>query len=379
MNNQTTDSGPVEGPEIEALRQAFDTLPEHYRKPMTLYYFGGLNQGETAEALGAPLGTVAKQLARGLEHLRARLTRAGFAVTSAGLLALLTTIPTYAASPEFKASLIASRRLEIASRGGDLLAAKSSLLGSGLITVGAIAVIGALVANAVIMVSLKNDGNSDAQTMASDSGLIAHWFFDDGQGTIARNQVGDGSHGTLVNKPTWIPGKIGGALRFSSSFDNHIVVPSSPALNSIKNQMTVAAWVFKLEGGFLYERILGRRMGAEHDDLWVVGYDDTEPKQYVFRVNEQLTLFGPSSLADCETWVHLCGTYDGIQQRLYRNGILVAEKFCSGTIPDETSPVVIGAGDGGFQGIAEFLNGAVDDVRLYNRALSDAEVADLAR
>jgi hypothetical protein len=61
--------------------------------------------------LGVPTITLAKQLERGLEHLRGKLGRAGFAVTSAGLISIFSTSPSYSASPAFISSLTTTRRL----------------------------------------------------------------------------------------------------------------------------------------------------------------------------------------------------------------------------------------------------------------------------
>jgi hypothetical protein len=56
----------------------------------------------------------------------------------------------------------------------------------------------------------------------------------------------------------------------------------------------------------------------------------------------------------------------------------VARRAHSGTIPDESSPVVLGAGDNGTDGMGEYVNAVFDDVRLYNRALSASEIQNLS-
>jgi RNA polymerase sigma factor (sigma-70 family) len=108
MEHPNNSNAHVDSPELDALRTVLDTLPDRYRTPLTLHYLSGLDQAETAQALGIPPGTIRVYLARGLKQLRAKLCHAGFSVTSAGLLAIFTTLPTYAASPTFKAGLAAS-------------------------------------------------------------------------------------------------------------------------------------------------------------------------------------------------------------------------------------------------------------------------------
>ena len=85
----------------------------------------------------------------------------------------------------------------------------------------------------------------------------------------------------------------------------------------------------------------------------------------------------PSVLVDhdwaTDTWYHVAGTYDGSTMRLYLNG----------TEQDTESPSVttVIAGDGvvlSHSGVSEALDGLLDDVRVYNRALSETEIGDLA-
>lgn len=106
---QPTES--AEQPEFDVLRAALDSLPERYRMPLTLHYFGGLDRNKTAQALGVSTVAIAKRLERGIERLRAKLGRAGFAATSAGVIAIFMAAPTYASSPASIAYLSATHRL----------------------------------------------------------------------------------------------------------------------------------------------------------------------------------------------------------------------------------------------------------------------------
>ena len=70
------------------------------------------------------------------------------------------------------------------------------------------------------------------------------------------------------------------------------------------------------------------------------------------------------------TWTHLATTYDGANQRLYINGVLVATKAQTGAIAAANQPLRIG----GNNVSGEFFQGLIDEVRIYNRALSAAEI-----
>ena len=75
-------------------------------------------------------------------------------------------------------------------------------------------------------------------------------------------------------------------------------------------------------------------------------------------------------------WIHLAGTYDGTRQRLYVNGAEVASLPASGPITESAGPLRMG-GNGVW---GEYFAGRIDEVRIYNRALSVAEIqADMNR
>ena len=78
---------------------------------------------------------------------------------------------------------------------------------------------------------------------------------------------------------------------------------------------------------------------------------------------------GPSA-SPVGSWTHVALTYDGSQLRLFVNGVQVASAAASGAIQASSSPLWIG----GNQPYGEYFNGLIDDVRVYNRALTQAEI-----
>jgi hypothetical protein len=70
------------------------------------------------------------------------------------------------------------------------------------------------------------------------------------------------------------------------------------------------------------------------------------------------------------SWSHIAGTYDGTTMRFYVNGLLVAIQPQTGAIPVSTGALSIG----GDSVSGQFWNGLIDEVRVYNRALSQAEI-----
>jgi len=80
-------------------------------------------------------------------------------------------------------------------------------------------------------------------------------------------------------------------------------------------------------------------------------------------------LLGTGALT-ANTWVHLAGTYDGATLRLYLNGVQVNSRAETGPIATSTNPLHIG-GDSIY---GQYFQGRIDEVRIYNRALSAPEI-----
>ena len=90
-----------------------------------------------------------------------------------------------------------------------------------------------------------------------------------------------------------------------------------------------------------------------------------------FNEGTDITVCQPSPLP-INTWTHLAVTYNGSTLTLYRNGVAVATSNVSGTLSPTTGTLQIGASQFG-----EYFKGLIDEVRIYNRALSDTEIQAL--
>ena len=80
-------------------------------------------------------------------------------------------------------------------------------------------------------------------------------------------------------------------------------------------------------------------------------------------------MYGPNALT-ANTWAHLAATYDGATMQLYVNGVQVASRAQTGAIATSTNPLQIG-GDSIY---GQYFAGRIDEVRIYNRALSVAQI-----
>ena len=87
------------------------------------------------------------------------------------------------------------------------------------------------------------------------------------------------------------------------------------------------------------------------------------------RVTSAGSLLGTAGVA-VNTWTHLAGTYDGATLRLYVNGVQISSRAQTGAMTVSTSPLQIG-GDSVY---GQYFQGTIDEIRVYNRALSAAEM-----
>src|SRR3989344_7565793 len=209
-----------------------------------------------------------------------------------------------------------------------------------------------------------------AQAAAPTTGLVAHWKFDEGSGTTAGDSAGT-NNGTLVNGPTFATGKVGQALSFDGS--NDYVQMSSGAGYSNTQAHTFAAWV-KINGAF------GSNYG------WILSADNQGilgGTSLVVRNNGQPAFFykAGENFVDSNTaltqsvWAHIATVYNGSGSvTFYLNGVADGTRSTGATTWGSTSLAFrMGVWSVG----QHFFPGSIDDVRVYNRALSAQEISDI--
>ena len=196
--------------------------------------------------------------------------------------------------------------------------------------------------------------------------LVASYSFDAGSGPTLADISGRGHAGTISGATWSAAGKNGGALSFDGVND-WVTVADTAALD-LTTAMTLEAWVrptstnrwrtvaLKEQTGNLVYAVYGNNSGQRASaNLWL-GSSEKEARS-------------ASQLA-ANTWTHLAATYDGATIRVYVNGALSGSTATTGSMPASTGPFRIG----GNAVWDEFFAGQLDDLRLYNRALSATEV-----
>jgi hypothetical protein len=206
---------------------------------------------------------------------------------------------------------------------------------------------------------------------AAPANLVAAYNFNEGSGTTLIDRTGNGRTGTLSG-PTWTTsGKFGGALSFDGINDS-VTVADANALD-LTTGMTLEAWVFPTAsgGGSWRNVLIKQRNNGEVYNLYA-NTDTNVPSVYIVRSgsgNPVLDARGAAAIQP-NVWTHLAATFDGTTLRLYVNGLEVGTRAISGSILTSTGVLRIG----GNSVWGEYFQGRIDEIRIFNKARTLAEI-----
>jgi hypothetical protein len=217
-----------------------------------------------------------------------------------------------------------------------------------------------------------SDGSGGSCGSLND-GLVGYWKLDEGKTPII-DSSGSGNNGTLINSPTWAPGPhltCSNLNALALNGTNQYASLGNPAVLNFSGRITLSAWVRPSSSGGV-QNLLAHGYDANHEVFLRIASPNYEVGSWVAGTTYSTIYAVPGG--DIGTWVHLAGVYDGTGWHLYRNGVQVSSSVKTVGAVTVTSNWAIGArGDG----TSRLLAGVIDEVRIYKRALSAAEIADL--
>jgi hypothetical protein len=212
---------------------------------------------------------------------------------------------------------------------------------------------------------------------ATTTGLVGYWNFDEGSGTTAADSSGNGNIGTLSGStlPTWVSGKIGQALHFDGS-SSYVTTSGTPQTLNFSGPFTISVWekadantagmwVSKQSGGgstgsgFSLSSSCGRSCSA----VFSLYQSDGTAKSVSLFLNSYIS-----------AWNNILAYYDGSSMTLCINGICGTPVAVNGFLAAGSQILTIGKKS---YTNSFYWPGTLDDIRIYNRALTAQEVLDV--
>ncbi|GJM43707.1 MAG: hypothetical protein DHS20C21_05490 [Gemmatimonadota bacterium] len=204
------------------------------------------------------------------------------------------------------------------------------------------------------------------------TGLIASYSFNGHTNDISGQANHGSAQGALVFTTDRF-GNVDGAGEFNG-VNSYVRVPASPSLNSPTSAVTQAAWVMSYgvsQVGFGFNPILMKSVTGENAFMYRM---TTSPSGFGAAFNNWTTHANADSVLNLNQWYHLVTVFDGTTLCCYLDGAPVDTLPMALTITQDNRDLTIGADT---PGVLEIFYGKLDDVRVYSRALSAADVLEL--
>jgi len=191
-----------------------------------------------------------------------------------------------------------------------------------------------------------------------ETGLVGSWHFDEGSGTIAHDSSGNSNAGTLQGDTHYVDGRYDQALSFDGSGD-YVQTVSNMGISG-SNPRTISAWV-KSNDVIPMTMAVGLGSGATSASF-AIGISNG--KSYFVGFYNDLAGVLPITT----DWTHLAVSYDGTTVTIYVNGV-----FDVSSVKTLSTTEAVGL-IGNRPGAINYFNGQIDEVHIYNRALSADEI-----
>jgi len=202
---------------------------------------------------------------------------------------------------------------------------------------------------------------------AGDEGLVGWWKLDETSQKDAADSSGLGNDGRLNNMvgDEWTNGNIGGCLEFDG-INDYVLCNGGETLD-FTDGITLSAWVW--HDAFITGQI--ERYVTVRPEIAVIRKESDERLHFYIKTDGSLRHLRVAGVLMEGYWYHVAGTWDGTTQRLYLDGVEIDSQTPGGVLSDSYSDVTLASSN-------EPFNGLLDEVRIYNRALSAGEIAQLA-
>jgi len=207
---------------------------------------------------------------------------------------------------------------------------------------------------------------SEDPVSCMDKGLVGYWDMDEGGGSIAKDLSGNGNNCNLMGGARWVSGKNGSSVEYDGN-DDYGSCGNGSSVN-LTDEISIEFWI---------------KAGQQNRDVAIIKKGVADPKydNYLMYIwgsggtasfyvgNGTTSVFRSIGSITDNKWHHLIGTFTTTEMRFYLDGVQVGSPVATGWQPYQTAqPLQVGSG------WVKNFKGILDDVRIYNRALSVEEV-----
>jgi hypothetical protein len=202
----------------------------------------------------------------------------------------------------------------------------------------------------------------------TNANLVAHWNLNEGAGTIIHDSA-ESHDGTISGTTNWTNGNFDDAINFTHGY---VSVPTNTSLNNF-SQLTISAWIYWTGTPSKYDFLVGKE--------WVYKIDLTGNRvRFLTGNNWAGSILTSQQTISQNQWYHIAAVYDGAEKSIYINGIKDGNiVYTSGIVNSSSYPLMMGAQPSLTPGTYEdYYQGKIDEVRLYNHALTSEEIRALA-
>ncbi len=196
--------------------------------------------------------------------------------------------------------------------------------------------------------------------LPSDDNLAGYWSFDEGTGSSLKDSSTNENDGVIYGSPSWVAGKSGYALDFGATASDYVEISSPSGLSS--SEVSVSAWVY-INAMESYHGFV--RHNWANPGSWFLYTSSTQIAFGVYDTDRRRVAYTCDISGE---WHHLVGTFDGTTMKLYLDGSEVGTPSAASVSLDTTSPIKLSS---------DSYAKKIDEVRIYNRALSQDEIKAL--
>lgn len=162
------------------------------------------------------------------------------------------------------------------------------------------------------------------------------------------------------------------AMDFVAANEEHVEIGDVSPLNITGDEITVSCWV-KIASTTAEKKVIAKwsDSAGAFSYLLTIGTGSNDIPLFVINTGSNAVATATTNLV-VGTWYHIVGTYDGVDVKIYVNGVEEGSTARTGNLTSTTAPVRIGVGSGATS--EEPTDGTVDDIRIYDRGLSPEEI-----